>query len=70
MQRVRQELQTNYVVTERAALVAWRLHQGEALTTAEIADLLGLQRQAARVLMLKICRVLPITQVDGHWMAV
>ena len=68
MQRVGWEAE-DYVVTERAALVAWRLHQGEAMTTAEVAALVGLQRPAAHKLMEKICRVLPITQVDRKWMA-
>lgn len=57
------------VITERAAIIGWRLRSGEQMTTAEVAELLGIQREAARVLMLKVCRVLPVAQIGGVWIA-
>ena len=56
------------VITERAALVAWHLAQGEAMTTCDVAETVGLCRTAAYKLMTKLARVLPIVHLDGVWM--
>jgi hypothetical protein len=57
------------VITERAALVAWRLAHGEAMTTADAAEMVGVCERSAQRMMCKIARILPIVQRNGHWEA-
>ena len=53
---------------ERAAIVAWRLANGDRLTTQEIMDLTGLKRRSAWGLVSSISRVIPIYCDDeGQW---
>jgi len=57
------------VITERAALVAWHLAHGEALTTDNIADLVGVCHSTAYRMMCKLARILPIIHANNHWEA-
>jgi len=57
-----------YVPTERGALVGWHLAHGEALTTRQAADLLGVTMGTARRIMNKISRAIPIMCYEGEWM--
>lgn len=54
-------------VTERVAIVVMDLMNGEEYTTAEVAELAGLSKAGAWLLMSRLCRVIPITQVDHKW---
>jgi len=50
---------------ERAAIVAWRLAQGEALSVAEIAEIAGVSDRRARQMANNLSRVLPIFRDDA-----
>jgi hypothetical protein len=53
---------------ERAALVAWHLAHGEAMTTRQVSELTGLSIWSAYRLMRALPRVLPIYRDDdGFW---
>lgn len=52
---------------ERAALVAWHLAHGEAMTIYNVIDLTGLGYEGARTMMYALSRVLPIYYDDGCW---
>lgn len=58
------------VITERAALVAWRLAHGEAMTSEQVAEMVGVCECTAQRMMCKIARVLPIVQRNGFWEAI
>lgn len=53
--------------TERIALVAWRLAQGNAYTAREVADMTGLTWFGAHRLLCKVSRTLPIYSDGGKW---
>ncbi len=53
--------------TERVVLVLMRLLSGATPTTREVADLTGLTTEGARKLLLRLCRVVPLTQIEGCW---
>ncbi len=53
--------------TERVVLVLMRIQAGSTPTTREIAALTGLTIEGARKLLIRLCRVVPLTQVDNHW---
>ncbi|MCB0049839.1 MAG: hypothetical protein M9936_14315 [Caldilinea sp.] len=55
------------VTTERVAIVAWRLANGGALTTAEAAHLVSITPAGARAMLDKLSRVLPIFEDGGRW---
>lgn len=57
-----------FVTTERWALVSWHLAHGDALSTTQIAELVGIGRQAAWEGMQKLSRVIPVLCFDGEWM--
>ena len=58
----------DYSAQEKAALIAWHLAHGEAMTTAEVASLTGLTWAGAWFLMSRLSRVLPIYRDDaGVW---
>jgi hypothetical protein len=53
---------------ERAAVIAWWLADGEALSTLDIAERLALSRQGAWTLVTMLSRKLPIwCNGDGKW---
>ena len=52
---------------ERAAVVAWRLCDDGELTVRDVCMLTGLKPRAARYLLEKLTRVLPIVHEDGVW---
>ena len=56
-----------YVATQRGALVGWWLAEGEALTTRQVADLLGMTCDGARIVLEKVSAVLPIVCIEGEW---
>ena len=57
-----------YTSQQKAALVAWHLAHGEAMTTANVATLTGLDRVGAWKLMCMLSNVIPIYQDDaGLW---
>lgn len=58
-------MQDDYTATERAALIATYLMQGEAMTTAEVADKTGLSHSGAWRLMARMGRVVAVCQDDG-----
>lgn len=53
--------------TERVGLVLMRLLSGSTPTTREVAELTGMTPHGARKLLLRLCRVVPLTQVEGCW---
>lgn len=55
------------IPTERIGIVAWRLAHGEQLTVAQVAVTLGITWQGGQYILLKLSRVLPITERDGIW---
>ena len=56
---------SEYLPTERVAIVTAALAVGKQLTTAEVAQLVGLSRCGAWELLSKLSRVLPIMQTRG-----
>lgn len=53
--------------TERVVLVLVRLLSGSTPTTREVAELTGMTPHGARKLLLRLCRVVPLTQIEGCW---
>lgn len=51
---------------EKAALALWMLYQCD-LSTRQVADLLGVSRQAAWRMMSCMSRVVPIVLINGRW---
>jgi len=56
-----------YTPQERAMLVAWALCKGEALTVRDVCVLTGLLPRAARGLLSKVVRVLPVFKDGPAW---
>jgi alkylated DNA nucleotide flippase Atl1 len=54
-------------VSERVALVVLELATGKRLTTRQVADLCGISRQGAWLLLCRISRVVPLGYGDGVW---
>jgi hypothetical protein len=52
---------------ERAFDVAFRLADGEEMTTRQVAEMTGLSRTGAWYLMQYAARVTPIVQDNGRW---
>lgn len=52
---------------ERAAMVAWELANGKKMSTKDVQNLTELKPRAARELLTKLARVLPIRRMDGVW---
>jgi len=60
--------QIYYTAHERATIVSWRLAEGAALSTREIAEMVGVTRQAAHYMMDSISRVAPVYRGDdSRW---
>ena len=56
------------VSRERAAKIDFMFAEGHALTTSQVADLVGLTYDGARKLLQVVTRVIPIYQDDsGLW---
>lgn len=56
------------VVTQRAALVGFRIAEGEEFTTSQIAEMCGLTVEGAKKMMEKASAVVPIyDDEDGVW---
>ena len=55
------------VTTERVGIVVWLLSNGRAMTTAEVAEMVGISHQGAWTLLAKLCRVLPLTLEGTTW---
>jgi predicted DNA-binding protein (UPF0251 family) len=55
------------ITTERVGIVVHRLAHGEAGSTLEIAEWVGLTRQSAWKMLDKLSRVIPIVLVNGRW---
>lgn len=53
--------------TERVALVVFHLLEGAELTTAEVADMAGVQWSGAEKMLDKASRVVPITKYESKW---
>ena len=58
------------IPTERAALIGWKLKDGELLTTAQVAEIACISRSGAYDLMARVSRILPIALIDGVWRVV
>ena len=56
-----------YTPQERAMVVAWALAEGERLTVQRVARLTGLGTRAARRLLVRAGRVLPVFKDGGFW---
>jgi alkylated DNA nucleotide flippase Atl1 len=54
-------------VSERVALVVLELATGKRLTTRQVAELCGISRQGAWLLLCRISRVVPLGYGDGVW---
>lgn len=59
--------QIDYAAQERAALVTFLVVTGAELTTAEIAERVGITPRGALLIMDKISRVVPVYQYGGRW---
>lgn len=57
-----------YVTTERISVIVWQLAEGEALTTAQVAELAGISHDGAYKMLQKMSRAIPILCFDGEWM--
>jgi len=55
------------ITTERVAIVVRLLTLGRRMTTAEVADLVGINRSSAWQMLSKIARVTPLCQENGYW---
>lgn len=55
------------ITTERVGIVVHRLAHGEAGSTMEIAEWVGVSRVGAWMMLDKLSRVLPLNLVDGRW---
>lgn len=56
---------------ERAALVGYMLASGASLDSAQVATLAGYETQwAARRLLNKLCRVLPLAEDNGQFVVI
>ncbi len=53
-----------YLPRQRAALIAWHLAHGEALTTEDVARIVGLKHWAAWKTLVDLSAVIPIYQDD------
>lgn len=58
------------VVTERAGYIVYLLMRGKTLTTAEIANVLGMTPNGAWQLMSRLSRKVPLRQDLGYWFIV
>ena len=56
-----------YTSQERAMLVAWELCEGTELTVKDVVRLTGLKRWAARRLLSRAARVLPVFKDGVAW---
>ena len=56
-----------YTPQERAALVTFQILDGAQLTTPEIAESVGVSRQAAWRMMQGVSRVVPVYQDGDRW---
>ena len=61
------EVADDYTAQERAALITLEIFAGAELTTAEIAQRVGVTYQGARAMMDKISRVVPVYVDNGLW---
>ena len=57
----------NVTTTERAALIAHRLHVGQRLDTATVATVGDCSRRTAQRLLSQLSRVMPLTFDNGQW---
>jgi len=57
-----------YITTERVAVIVWQLAHGEALSTAQVAEIAGITQRGARQMLEKLSRVIPILPFGGEWM--
>ena len=55
------------VTTERVGIVVWLLSNGRAMTTAEVAEMVGTSHHGAWAMLAKLCRVLPLTLEGTTW---
>lgn len=55
---------------QKAALVAWHLFQGNALTARDVMDITGLSRQGAHALLCLLSEILPIYSDGSAWRVV
>lgn len=58
---------SDYTAQERAALTAFYILEGAEMTTAEIAERVGLTHQGAWSMMQRVARVVPVYQDEGRW---
>jgi len=56
-----------YTPQERAMVVAWALAEGEELTVDRVVRLTALKARAARRLLVRACRVLPVFKDGDFW---
>ena len=56
-----------YTPQERAMVVAWNLAVGVPLTVKAVVRLTGLKARAARRLLVRACRVLPVFKDGDVW---
>ena len=57
-----------YVATERVGVIVWQLAHGDALTTAQVAEIAGISYNGAYRMLQKLSRAIPILCFDGEWM--
>ena len=63
-------IQIEPIVTERVAVIVWKIAQGQVYTTAEIAVICGLTWDGAYKLMCRVSRVLPIYLDNAQWKSI
>jgi predicted ArsR family transcriptional regulator len=58
---------TDYITTERVALLVFTLTRGGTVTTREIAERLEITENGAWRMLSRVSRVLPVVQDKGQW---
>lgn len=65
---IRRVMVEEYTATEKGALLAWRMAQGERMATRHVTELLGVHRTYSWKLMTRLSRVLPwVRLTNGSW---
>lgn len=58
---------TDYITTERVAILVLTLARGGTVTTREVSERLGITQNGAWYMLSRLSRVLPVVQDKGQW---
>lgn len=57
----------DFATTERISFIIWSMTLGAKLTTREIAQLLGITRAGAYLMLCRSSRAIPLVFENGRW---